>query len=143
MENNISAFFCASDNRNYEGVSAGLAGERKDKIENSGKKGLSVLDLRFSYEKGKEILHGISSLSSSVGKMTASIGANGCGKSTLLNLIAGVLRPDRGAILLDGKDIKTLKRTIVARNIAVVHQSNTAPYYISVEKIRFRGKNAS
>lgn len=41
MENNISAFR-ASDNRNYEGVSAGLAGERKDKIENSGKR-----DYRF------------------------------------------------------------------------------------------------
>ena len=138
MENNISAFR-ASDNRNYEGVSAGLAGERKDKIENSGKKGLSVLDLRFSYEKGKEILHGISSVFSR-GKITALIGANGCGKSTLLNLIAGVLRPDRGAILLDGKDIKTLKRTIVARNIAVVHQSNTAPDDISVEKLVFAGR---
>jgi branched-chain amino acid transport system ATP-binding protein len=36
------------------------------------------------------------------------IGPNGAGKSTLFNLITGMLRPDRGRILLDGRDITDL-----------------------------------
>ena len=103
------------------------------------KKTLSVKNLRFSYEKGKEILHGITE-TFTPGKITALIGANGCGKSTLLNLIAGVMRPDSGNILLNGRDIKTLKRTAVAQSIAVVHQSNTAPGDMTVEKLVSAGR---
>lgn len=100
---------------------------------------LSIKDLCYSYEKGKEILHGISA-SFTPGKITALIGANGCGKSTLLNLIAGVMKPDSGKILLNSKDIGTLKRAVVAQNIAVVHQSNTAPGDITVEKLVSAGR---
>lgn len=100
---------------------------------------LSIKDLRYSYEKNKEILHGVSA-SFAPGKITALIGANGCGKSTLLNLIAGVMKPDSGMILLNGKNIETLKRTVVAQNIAVVHQSNTAPGDITVKKLVSAGR---
>lgn len=103
------------------------------------KSALSVQDLHYSYEKGKEILHGISA-AFTPGKITALIGANGCGKSTLLNLIAGVMKPDSGRILLNGRDIGTLKRTVVAQNIAVVHQSNTAPGDISVKALVSAGR---
>ena len=100
---------------------------------------LSVENLHFSYEKGKEILHGISA-SFTQGKITALIGANGCGKSTLLNLIAGVMKPDSGRILLNDKDIETLKRTVIAKNIAVVHQSNTAPNDLTVQRLVSAGR---
>jgi len=33
-------------------------------------------------------------------------GPSGCGKSTMLNLVAGLLRPDEGTILVDGKEIQ-------------------------------------
>ena len=39
------------------------------------------------------------------GKSYMLLGASGCGKSTLLNMIAGVLSPDRGSILIDGTDM--------------------------------------
>ncbi|MCQ2385310.1 MAG: ATP-binding cassette domain-containing protein [Clostridia bacterium] len=38
------------------------------------------------------------------GKSYLLLGASGCGKSTLLNLLAGILSPDKGKILLDGED---------------------------------------
>lgn len=42
------------------------------------------------------------------GEILGLMGPNGSGKSTLLNLVAGALRPDRGAIWLDGDDITGL-----------------------------------
>src|SRR5471030_303597 len=44
-------------------------------------------------------------LTLSRGEALGIIGPNGAGKSTLFNLITGMLRPDRGRILLDGRDI--------------------------------------
>lgn len=100
---------------------------------------LAVEDIRYSYSKGNEVLHGITAEFSS-GKITALLGANGCGKSTLLNLIAGVMKPDSGRILLNGAETRSLKRTAVAQNIAVVHQSNTAPADMTVEKLVSAGR---
>jgi neutral amino acid transport system ATP-binding protein len=39
------------------------------------------------------------------GRITALIGPNGAGKSTTFDLISGLRRPDRGAVIFDGKDI--------------------------------------
>ena len=39
------------------------------------------------------------------GKSYVLLGASGCGKSTLLNMIAGILSPERGEIIIDGVDI--------------------------------------
>lgn len=39
------------------------------------------------------------------GEVHAILGENGAGKSTLMNVISGVLQPDRGQILFDGKDV--------------------------------------
>ena len=36
------------------------------------------------------------------------LGASGCGKSTLLNMIAGILSPDRGSVIIDGREMNSL-----------------------------------
>lgn len=44
------------------------------------------------------------------GKSYMLLGASGCGKSTLLNMIAGILTPDKGSVIIDGKDMTALSR---------------------------------
>jgi ABC-type sugar transport system ATPase subunit/ribose/xylose/arabinose/galactoside ABC-type transport system permease subunit len=63
------------------------------------------------------------SLAVEPGQVHALVGENGAGKSTLINLIAGVLAPDDGEILLDGKPAG-LHHPVIARQkgIVTVHQ---------------------
>lgn len=56
------------------------------------------------------------------GRLTAIVGPNGSGKSTLARCLAGVTRPDRGVVLLDGQDLHRLPRRAVARRLAFVEQ---------------------
>lgn len=42
------------------------------------------------------------------GKSYILLGASGCGKSTLLNMIAGILHPTRGSVVIDGVDMTAL-----------------------------------
>ena len=44
------------------------------------------------------------------GKSYVLLGASGCGKSTLLNMIAGILSPESGEILIDGENITALSQ---------------------------------
>ncbi|MEY4582979.1 MAG: hypothetical protein RL701_7682 [Pseudomonadota bacterium] len=50
----------------------------------------------------------------------ALLGPSGCGKSTLLNVMSGLLRPSRGSVFIDGRDVTALPPQ--ARNIAQVFQ---------------------
>jgi glycerol transport system ATP-binding protein len=54
------------------------------------------------------------------GEAYALLGASGCGKTTLLNIISGLVRPSRGRILFDGRDVTD--QPTAARNIAQVFQ---------------------
>ena len=49
------------------------------------------------------------------GKSYMLLGASGCGKSTLLNMIAGVLSPTRGDILIDGVNMSAASQKVKDR----------------------------
>jgi len=55
------------------------------------------------------------SLTLSQGEIVGLIGPNGAGKSTLFNLVSGVLKPDAGSILFDGRNITPLTPDTVCR----------------------------
>ncbi|MGH6873511.1 MAG: ATP-binding cassette domain-containing protein, partial [Aestuariivirgaceae bacterium] len=57
---------------------------------------------------GAEVVAGVS-LHVSRGEIAGLIGPNGAGKTTLFNLIAGLLPPTGGEILLNGRDITRLR----------------------------------
>ncbi|HDM75103.1 MAG TPA: ATP-binding cassette domain-containing protein, partial [Deltaproteobacteria bacterium] len=66
-----------------------------------------VKNLHKSYRRGTQkitVLTGVN-LSIPDAQFVAFIGPSGSGKTTLLNLIAGIDKPDRGNIVIDGIDI--------------------------------------
>ncbi|MDX6432723.1 MAG: rhamnose transport system ATP-binding protein, partial [Streptosporangiaceae bacterium] len=68
------------------------------------------------------------------------IGANGSGKSTLLSILSGQLRPDAGAIVLDGKEIAFgAPAAAVARGIVMVSQETALAPDLSVAENIFLG----
>ena len=74
------------------------------------------------------------------GEITVFIGANGCGKSTLLRSIARLLKPKGGSVLLAGKDIAKFPTKEVAKRMAILPQSPTAPEGLSVLQLVKQGR---
>jgi ABC-type nitrate/sulfonate/bicarbonate transport system ATPase subunit len=66
----------------------------------------------------------------------AVVGRSGCGKTTLLNMIAGLLRPTRGTILIDGRPVEGPgpDRGMVFQNSALF------PWLTAIENIEFGPK---
>jgi ATP-binding cassette subfamily B protein len=58
------------------------------------------------------------------GKTTAIVGRSGSGKTTLIKLVAGLIEPTEGTLLLDHVDLKTLNYRDVRRHIGMVLQEN-------------------
>lgn len=69
-----------------------------------------MIEIREVYKSfdGNEVLKGVN-LSIRKGEVVALIGGSGEGKSVLLKHIAGLMRPDRGRVVVDGKDLEGLK----------------------------------
>jgi ATP-binding cassette, subfamily B, bacterial len=75
----------------------------------------------FSYADGKKILDNVS-FQIQAGERVALVGASGAGKSTIANLIVRLYDPQKGAVLIDGQNIKQYQRSSLRHEIGVVLQ---------------------
>jgi NitT/TauT family transport system ATP-binding protein len=67
------------------------------------------------------------------GKLISVFGPNGCGKSTLINMIAGLVRPDAGEILFEGKPLHAIKFGYVFQN----YREALFPWLRAIDNIQY------
>ncbi len=78
-------------------------------------------DVSFGYTEDVTVLHNIS-FTAAPGQVVAIVGETGCGKTTLINLLMRFYDVSTGRILLDGRDIRTLRREELRRQFTMVLQ---------------------
>lgn len=69
------------------------------------------------------------------------LGPNGCGKTTLIKLLSGVLRPDRGQILLKEKDLQQWSRKNIARTVAILPQETQLDFPFTAQEVVLMGRS--
>jgi len=82
---------------------------------------VELRDVWFSYDGKKWILKGVS-FKVRPGEVVAIVGPAGSGKSTLVQLIPRFYDPQRGAVLIDGVDVRRVKLESLRRQVGIVHQ---------------------
>ncbi len=86
--------------------------------------GVELNMLCFAHTPNEQPLFEALNLSVAAGEWLALTGRSGCGKSTLLNLIAGLLQPESGQVLLNANPLLDYSREQRSRTIAMVRQED-------------------
>jgi iron complex transport system ATP-binding protein len=101
--------------------------------------GFAASHLDYAYANSPLVVRDVS-VTSIQGSMTAVIGANGSGKSTLIRMLAGLLRPRAGTILVDGIPFEDWQPRMRARQIAYVPQSTATAFPFQVIDLVLSGR---
>jgi subfamily B ATP-binding cassette protein MsbA len=96
----------------------------------------------FEYNPGVPVLKGIT-FTAPAGATTALVGASGGGKSTLISLVMAFSRPKSGRIMVDGRDLASIRLHEFRRAIGVVLQENFLFDGTVAENIAFARPDAS
>lgn len=83
---------------------------------------VALQGVHFAYRPDRPVLRGVD-LTLRRGELCAAVGGNGSGKSTLAALAAGLLRPDRGTVLIGGTDSRRISASQLAERIGFVFQN--------------------
>lgn len=102
---------------------------------------LRAENITFSYQHRRPVLQGIT-LEVRPGTVTALFGPNGSGKSTLLRCMNGTLQPQSGDVTVNGREIHSMSRQEIARQIAVVPQDNPADIPLTASEMVMLGRFA-
>jgi len=78
--------------------------------------------LAFSYNKNTSLLKNISFVVEK-NQHIGLIGENGCGKTTLIKLMLGILKPQKGTILLEGQNVRDIPLSQIGCKIGYVFQN--------------------
>ncbi len=103
---------------------------------------VEIKDIDFGYDEKRLILKDVS-IEAKPGQTIAFVGPTGAGKTTIVNLLTRFYDVNKGEILIDGTNIKNVKKDSVRAKIAIVLQ-DTHMFSVSVrENIRYGNLNAS
>ncbi|WP_034438974.1 ABC transporter ATP-binding protein [Clostridium ihumii] len=101
---------------------------------------LEVKSISKTYGRGETAVHALKDVSFSIpkGEFVAIVGESGSGKSTLLNMVGALDTPTSGKVLIDGKDIFSMKDSNLTvfrrRNIGFIFQSFNLIPELNVEQ---------
>ena len=101
---------------------------------------LHAASLGFAYDAARPVLSGVS-LDVTRGALVGVLGPNGSGKTTLLALLAGMRRPTRGHITLDGRPLEALSRRQLATRVAVVLKETDPTFNYTVLEMVLMGRH--
>ncbi|HYR59842.1 MAG TPA: cytochrome c biogenesis heme-transporting ATPase CcmA [Nitrospiraceae bacterium] len=90
----------------------------------------------LSGSRGERLLFSDVSVTVKPGTLLAVLGANGSGKTSFLRMLCGLLLPDGGAILWQGKDIRQLKELYTAQLTYIGHLNGIKDELTPVENLK-------
>jgi len=91
---------------------------------------IEAMALSAGYQE-RPVLHDLD-FKARAGEVVALIGPNGSGKSTLIRCLSGILEPTQGAVRINGEDLSNMSAKQIAREIAVVPQSEDSVFEFTV-----------
>lgn len=103
---------------------------------------VALNDVHFSYDEGKEILHGID-LSVDKGQMLALVGPTGSGKTTTMNLFNRFYDVDSGSVTFDGVDVRDLTLKSLRSKVGIVLQDSLLFTGTIADNIKYGKPDAS
>src|SRR5690606_25784256 len=99
-------------------------------------------NVEFEYEEGVPVLKGVS-FRAAAGTTTALVGSSRSGKSTILNHLLNFVKPTKGRVLIDGRDLQTVRLRDYRKRLGVVLQDNILFDGTILDNIRFANPEAS
>jgi ATP-binding cassette subfamily B protein len=99
-------------------------------------------DVTFGYDPARPVLHEIN-FQVAPGQMVALVGHTGSGKTSIINLVAKFYLPQRGRVLIDGRDLTTLQSDALHHRMGIVLQQNFLFYGTVADNIRFGKPSAT
>ncbi|WP_425446710.1 ABC transporter ATP-binding protein [Dethiothermospora halolimnae] len=99
---------------------------------------INIENLSFKYTT-EDILKSLN-LNVSKGSFISILGPNGSGKTTLLKNICNILKPYKGKIFIDNKEINSIKEKDLAKKLAVVHQGTDLEFDFTVYDVAMMGR---
>ena len=102
---------------------------------------LTADHLTLGYRRGAAVVRDLV-LTVAQGEIVTLVGPNGSGKSTILRTLARLMRPQDGAVYLDGREIHRMSTRKVAQTLAILPQNPVAPDDLTVQDLVSRGRFA-
>jgi len=103
---------------------------------------VAFTDVSFEYTAGVPVLKHVS-FRAPAGSTTALVGSSGSGKSTLMSLVMAFNRPQQGKVLVDDRDLGTLRLRDYRGRLGIVLQDNFLFDGTVAENIKFSRPNAT